>query len=130
MQQISTRWIPTLIATAVLTALTACGGDSDSLAAMATATADTATVPWNTATALAVTSNDTIANGTASIAVATAPTHGTATVSGNSISYTPTAGYFGPDTLSYTLTVGNKSSTAEVQLTVAAAHDPVGHRSR
>jgi hypothetical protein len=120
MNQISTRWIPTLIASAVLSALTACGGDGDSPAAMASATSDTATVPWNTATTLAVTSNDTIENGSASIAVATAPTHGTATVQGNSIVYTPAAGYFGTDTLGYALTVGDKTSTANVAVTVAA----------
>jgi hypothetical protein len=120
MNQISTRWIPTLIASAVLAALTACGGDSDSPAAVATAASDSATVPWNAETALAVTSNDTIADGTASIAVSTAPAHGTAVVSGNSINYTPAAGYFGNDTLSYTLTVGDRTSTAAVQIAVAA----------
>jgi len=120
MNQISTRWIPTLIATAVLAALAACGGDSDSPAAIATAAGDSATVPWNTATTLAVTTNDTIANGTASIAVSTVPAHGTAVVSGSSIRYTPTAGYFGTDTLSYTLTVGDQTSTADVHISVAA----------
>ena len=116
----SKRWIPTAIGAAVLATLTACGGSSDSPAAQAVATDDTATVPWNTATALTVTSNDTIANGTASIAVSTAPTHGTAVVSGNSIQYTPTPGYFGADTLTYALTVGNKTSVANVQIAVAA----------
>ena len=120
MNQISTRWIPTLMASAVLAALTACGGDSDSPAAIATAAGDSATVPWNAATTLAVTSNDTIANGTASIAVTSTPTHGTAVVSGNSIVYTPAAGYFGADTLQYTLTVGDKTSVADVALSVAA----------
>ncbi len=120
MIQISKRWIPTAIGAAALAALTACGGNSDSPAAQATAVNDSATVPWNTATTLAVTSNDTIENGTASIAVTTAPTHGTAVVSGNSVQYTPTAGYFGADTLGYTLTVGNKTSVANVQIAVAA----------
>ncbi|MCK9688862.1 Ig-like domain-containing protein [Scleromatobacter humisilvae] len=114
-----TRWIPTAIAAASLTALTACGG-SDSPAAQATASNDAATVPWNTATTLAVTSNDTIANGSASIAVTTAPAHGTAVVSGTGIVYTPAAGYFGADTLQYTLTVGDKTSVAAVALSVAA----------
>ena len=120
MHLFSTRWIPTAIAAASLTALTACGGSSDSPAAQATASNDAATVPWNTATTLAVTSNDTIANGTASVAVTAAPAHGTAVVSGNSIVYTPAAGYFGADTLQYTLTVGDKSSVADVALSVAA----------
>ncbi len=116
----TTRWIPTLIASAVLAFLAACGGTSDAPAPQATASDDSATVPWNTAATLAVTTNDTIANGSASIAVSTAPAHGTAVVSGNAIVYTPTAGYFGTDTLQYTLTVGDKSSVANVQLAVAA----------
>ena len=120
MHQISTRWIPTAMAAAVLAALSACGGDSDNPAAMATASADSATVAWNTTTALAVTSNDTIANGSASIAVSAPPAHGTAVVSGNTIRYTPAAGWFGADTLSYTLTVGNQASTADVHIAVAA----------
>ena len=120
MKKISTRWIPTAIAAAALAALTACGGSSDAPAAQANAANDSATVPWNTATTLAVTSNDTIANGTASIAVSTAPMHGTAVVTGNGIVYTPTAGYFGADTLQYTLHVGDTSSVADVQLAVAA----------
>ena len=116
----STRWIPTAIAAASLTALTACGGDSDSPAAQSAATNDSVTVPWNTATALAVTTNDTIANGTASITVNAAPAHGTAVVTGTSIQYTPAPGYFGSDTLGYALTVGDKTSTASVQIAVAA----------
>ena len=120
MNQISTRWIPSAMAAAVLAALSACGGDSDSPAAMATASGDSATVAWNTTTALAVTTNDTIANGAASITVSTPPAHGTAVVSGNSIRYTPATGWFGADTLSYTLTVGDRTSTADVQIAVAA----------
>ena len=120
MQVIPTRRSLTVISLAVLAALSACGGDSDSPAFMATAQNDSATVPWNAATTIAVTSNDTIANGTGSIAVTSAPTHGTATVSGGDIVYTPTAGYFGTDTLTYTLTVGDKTSTASVAITVAA----------
>ena len=120
MTQILTRWIPTLLCSAVLAALTACGGDSDTPTPISSAAADSATVPWNAATALAVTSNDTVANGPASIAVSTAPAHGTAVVSGNSILYTPATGYFGNDTLSYALTVGNRTSTADVDIAVAA----------
>ena len=119
MNVISTRWLPTAIAAAALAALSACGG-SDAPDAQATATDDSATVAWNKATTLDVTSNDTVANGTASIAVTTPPAHGTAAISGGSIIYTPTAGYFGADSLQYTLNVGDKHSVANVQLAVAA----------
>lgn len=119
MHQIPSRWIPTLLAAATLAALTACGGNS-SPPATAVATADTATVPWNKATTLSVTTNDTIANGTATVAVTTPPANGTTEVTGGSITYTPKPGFFGNDTLSYTLTVGNKTSTADVHIAVAA----------
>jgi len=40
-----------------------------------------------------------------SVAVSTAASHGTATASGTSITYTPTAGYSGSDTFAYTATM-------------------------
>ena len=120
MNQISTRWIPSAIAAAVLAALSACGGDSNGPAARSTASADSATVAWNTTTVLAVTTNDTIADGTASLTVSTPPAHGTAVVDGNSIRYTPATGWFGADTLRYALTAGGQTSTADVHITVAA----------
>ncbi|MFL6695611.1 MAG: Ig-like domain-containing protein [Vitreoscilla sp.] len=120
MNKFSTRCILTALAAASLSALTACGGSSDSPDARSTASNDSATVSWNTATMLAVTSNDTIANGTASVTVSGAPAHGTAVVAGNSIVYTPAPGYFGTDSLQYALTVGDRTSVANVQLAVAA----------
>lgn len=55
-----------------------------------------------------------------SIAVATAAAHGTATASGTSISYTPTTGYAGPDSFTYTATNGaGTSAPATVTLTVS-----------
>ncbi|WP_414157974.1 putative Ig domain-containing protein [Pseudomonas sp. BNK-45] len=56
-----------------------------------------------------------------SVAVATAASHGTATASGTSITYTPTAGYSGSDSFTYTATnAGGTSSPATVTLTVSA----------
>jgi outer membrane autotransporter protein len=55
-----------------------------------------------------------------SVAVATAAAHGTATASGTSISYTPTSGYAGPDSFTYTATNGaGSSSPATVTITVS-----------
>lgn len=101
-------------------AVTACGGGSDAPPAVAIAADDLASVDWNTASALAVLSNDTVQNGTASVTIQTPPAHGTATVSGTQITYTPAAGYFGSDSLRYTLSVGDRTADAGVQLTVAA----------
>ncbi|WP_206543617.1 beta strand repeat-containing protein, partial [Sphingomonas sanguinis] len=63
-----------------------------------------------------------LSGGTAtSVAVASAPSHGTATTSGTSISYTPTAGYVGSDSFTYTATNGSgTSSPATVTITVTA----------
>ncbi|PHV48495.1 hypothetical protein CSQ91_13395, partial [Janthinobacterium sp. BJB301] len=55
-----------------------------------------------------------------SVAVASAASHGTATASGTSITYTPTAGYGGPDSFTYTATNGiGTSAPATVTITVA-----------
>ena len=57
----------------------------------------------------------------ASVAVASAASHGTATASGTSITYTPTAGYSGPDSFTYTATnASGTSSPATVSITVSA----------
>ncbi|WP_343299542.1 IPTL-CTERM sorting domain-containing protein [Delftia sp. Cs1-4] len=56
-----------------------------------------------------------------SVAVASAASHGTATASGTSITYTPTAGYSGPDSLTYSATnATGTSSPATVSVTVSA----------
>ena len=62
-----------------------------------------------------------ITGGTAtSVAVASAASHGTATASGTSITYTPTAGYSGSDTFAYTATNANGTSNpAIVTITVS-----------
>ena len=58
-----------------------------------------------------------------SVAVASAAAHGTATASGTTITYTPIAGYAGPDSFTYTATnSGGTSAPATVTITV---QDPV-----
>ncbi|MER9657041.1 putative Ig domain-containing protein [Mesorhizobium sp. M0152] len=71
-----------------------------------------------------VTDNDT---GTiASISVATAPAHGTASVSGTDIIYTPGASFNGSDTLTYTATgPGGTSAPATVTINVRPVPVPV-----
>ncbi|WP_294990045.1 putative Ig domain-containing protein [uncultured Stenotrophomonas sp.] len=55
-----------------------------------------------------------------SVAVSGPATHGTATASGTSITYTPTPGYAGPDSFTYTATnAGGTSVPATVTLTVS-----------
>ncbi|MDL5367048.1 Calx-beta domain-containing protein [Xanthomonas sp. NCPPB 2654] len=80
---------------------------------------DTGATLVETALTLAVTGNDTGSIDT--IAVTTAPTHGTAVVNGVQLIYTPAAGYVGADTLSYTATgAGGTSAPATVTITVNA----------
>ncbi|PZQ18412.1 MAG: autotransporter outer membrane beta-barrel domain-containing protein [Rhodanobacter denitrificans] len=76
-----------------------------------------ANVPYD-APATPVTLN--ITGGTpASVAIATAPTHGTAIASGLSMTYQPNPGYAGPDTFTYTASNGTGTSApATVTITV------------
>ncbi|KTQ85117.1 hypothetical protein NS226_21045, partial [Aureimonas ureilytica] len=58
----------------------------------------------------------------ASVAVATPASHGTATASGTSITYTPNTGYSGADSFTYTATnASGTSAPATVSVTVNAA---------
>ncbi len=76
------------------------------------------------ATVYAYTSNNniplTITGGApTSVAVATGPSHGTATASGTMISYTPTSGYTGSDSFTYTASnAGGTSPAATASITV------------
>jgi uncharacterized protein YhjY with autotransporter beta-barrel domain len=55
-----------------------------------------------------------------SVTVVTPASHGTATASGTSITYTPTTGYSGPDTFTYSATnISGTSTPATVTITVA-----------
>ena len=64
-------------------------------------------------------------NAATSIAVASGPSHGTVTISGLTFVYTPAAGYFGPDSFTYTASnAGGTSTLATVTLTVAAPPTP------
>ncbi|MGN6778154.1 putative Ig domain-containing protein [Rhizobium sp.] len=62
-----------------------------------------------------------------SVAVGTQASHGTATASGTSITYTPTASYSGPDSFTYTATnAAGTSSPATVTITVNPATITLG----
>ena len=53
-----------------------------------------------------------------------APLHGTAVLNANgTITYTPSANYNGPDSISYTVTSGDVSETATITVNVAAVND-------
>ncbi|UYK80870.1 putative Ig domain-containing protein [Xanthomonas sacchari] len=80
---------------------------------------DTGATLVDTPLTLEVTGNDT--GSIDSIAIATAPSHGTATVEGRRLVYTPAAGYVGVDSVAYTAVgAGGSSAPATVTITVNA----------
>lgn len=113
-------------------ALSGCGGGGADAPAQAqdqvsvpTARPDQMVAAYNRATDLSVLTNDSATVGGAPTLVSvTTPAHGTAAIVGNTLTYTPTAGYMGTDTFSYTIKAsgsGTATSTAEVSVMVAAS---------
>ncbi len=86
------------------------------------AVADTAATMSDAAVTVPVTANDT-GNITA-IAIATAPTNGTAAVNGLELVYTPAAGFVGTDVVSYTVT-GSGGTSAAATVTIAVNARPI-----
>ncbi|PWK85924.1 outer membrane autotransporter protein [Fulvimonas soli] len=85
---------------------------------------DTATTAANAPATIAVTANDT--GPIASVAVAQAPAHGSAAVSGLDVVYTPADNFFGSDSFTYTATgPGGTSAPATVTVTVTPLAVPV-----
>lgn len=92
---------------------------------MPTAANDSVTTTKNTPTTVAVTSND--IGTAASMTIEIPPTHGTASVSGSSIVYTPTTGYTGSDSMEYTFLdpSGLKSTQAKLSVSVTDYANPL-----
>jgi large repetitive protein len=87
---------------------------------------DTATTPEDTPVTVAVLGNDTDVDGDPlTVTSATSP-NGAVTINPDgTITFTPTANFNGPTTITYTISDGNGgTSTATVTLTVAAVNDP------
>lgn len=86
---------------------------------------DVATLSMNSSLNINVLTNDTDPEGDVlKVTAATAPTHGTAAINTDgTIRYTPTTGYSGSDSFSYTISDGNgNTSTANVDVTVLAVN--------
>ncbi len=61
-----------------------------------------------------------------SLAVVAAPSHGSASISGSTATYTPTAGYYGADSFTYNATgPGGTSASATVSITVSNPPAPI-----
>ena len=83
----------------------------------------TVSTPFQTARAIDLAPS--VTGVSTSIAIGAAPTRGTATVSGTTVTYTPAAGFFGADSFTYTATgPGGTSAPATVTITVATPPPP------
>ncbi len=83
---------------------------------------DVATTPQATPVTINPLANDTDPNGDAlSLTSVGTPAHGTASISGGTVLYTPTAGYVGSDSFSYSITDANGSTASStISVTVTA----------
>ena len=85
---------------------------------------DTATTPFGQAVTIDALANDSDPDGdTLTLLSVATPAHGTATRSGNSVVYTPAAGYGGGDRFAYTISDGH-GATASATITVNTTPAP------
>ncbi|MDC6168695.1 Ig-like domain-containing protein [Paucibacter sp. XJ19-41] len=105
--------------------LTACGGGGggdNTPPPSAEASADRYDLGWNaSATTLRVLDNDKTSGGEAVLSIVDVPKNGMATVTAGTVSYTPKSGFYGEDSFSYAVAVGNSRATGQVTLNVTAA---------
>lgn len=86
--------------------------------------------PNSAATSFAVLANDSSTSGSLSLVSVGTPDHGgSASLSGNSVSYRPASGYTGTESFTYTITNGTANSSATVTVTVAAGSGTGGDSS-
>ena len=112
------------------------GADGSTSAAMVTVTvnpftaptanADSVTTGQNIPVTINVLSNDVAGDGTInSVTILSAPAHGTATLNGNNIVYTPNSSYTGSDSLTYKITdSNNKTANATVTVSIVPVQAP------
>ena len=90
-----------------------------------TVVGSTASVLFNTVASINLSAQ--ISGAVTSIALVSPPLNGTATVAGNVVTYTPRAGYFGPDSFTYTATgPGGTSVPATVTIAVGTLAPTAG----
>lgn len=83
---------------------------------------DAGSTPDGTPLIIAVLANDTVIDAPLTVTIASQPAHGTAVVNANNtITYTPTVGYVGPDSFLYRVTdADGQQATATVNIAVTA----------
>ena len=67
--------------------------------------------------------NDSLTTGSAFTITTSSPSNGSVTISGDTITYSPSANFNGQDSFDYTVTQGSISASSTVSVTVAAVND-------
>jgi hypothetical protein len=102
--------------------LAACGGSDGPGSATVRAADDAATLDWRSTAEIDVLANDTVSRGTLSLAAVDTPANGSASIEGGRLRYTPAPGWFGTDSVRYTVRAddGGATASATLVLTVQA----------
>ena len=67
--------------------------------------------------------NDSLTTGSAFVITVSSPQNGSVSISGETLTYTPSANFNGQDSFNYTVTQGSISASSSVSVTVAAVND-------
>jgi len=86
--------------------------------------ADSASTLRDQPVAINVMANDNFERSTAAVGSTTQPAHGSVTLSGNVVTYTPAPGYSGSDSFTYTVNSGTTTETATVSINVVVPNTP------
>jgi len=98
--------------------------DANDITPAITAIADSVTTSEDTPVNVSVLANDSyLTTAPISVTASTNGTNGTTSITNNLITYTPATDYNGTDTFTYTITQGDKTSTANVTVTIEAVND-------
>jgi hypothetical protein len=97
--------------------------NADEIAPDITAIADSASTSEDTAVEINVLLNDSYLTSSPISVTAGNGTNGTTSVASNIVTYDPDADFNGTDTFSYTITQGDKTSSADVTVTIEAVND-------
>jgi len=121
---------------AVATLIAGCGGNNGSSGetpaptTIIVAAADAKTVDWNAASTIDVLANDTASRGALTLTAVTGADHGSAIISNGKIIYTPAAGFYGTEKLSYSVSAdGGSVAKADAVVTVEAVMTLNGNAS-
>jgi VCBS repeat-containing protein len=86
--------------------------------------ADSASTLRDQPMAINVMANDNFERSSAAVGSTTQPVHGSVTLSGNVVTYTPAPGYSGSDSFTYTVNSGTTTETATVSINVVVPNTP------